>query len=80
MLADLRLLFDSLKQRAGSENWDTNGLTLFAAVFGIAAIPTVVFPHARTLYPAPASSGSTCGSSSCGGGGGCGGGCGGCGS
>jgi uncharacterized protein (TIGR04222 family) len=84
MLADLRLLFSSLKSRAGaaSENWGTNELTLLAAVFGIAAIPTSVSPYARTLYPAAASSssGSSCGSS-CGGGGGCGGGgCGGCGS
>jgi uncharacterized protein (TIGR04222 family) len=98
MLADLRLLFSSLKKRSNSasENWDANELTLLAAVFGIAAIPTSVIPYARTLYPRAVSSdssgdfsGSSCGSSSCGGGGssscggggGCGGGgCGGCGS
>jgi uncharacterized protein (TIGR04222 family) len=90
MLAGLRSLFSSLKNRASSAsgNWSANELTLLGAVYGIAALPTSICPYARTLYPAAASSSdsggdsssSSCGSSSCGGGGGCGSGCGGCGS
>ena len=89
LLADLRTLFGSLKDRASglTPGGSTGELALLAAVFGMAALPTTVFPHAKTLYPKAASSSSfSCGSScgtSCGsscGGGGCGGGCGGCGS
>ncbi|HTM50887.1 MAG TPA: TIGR04222 domain-containing membrane protein [Bryobacteraceae bacterium] len=83
LLADLSSLFRSLKDRAASFLPGSNPteLALLTAVFGIAALPVDVFPHARSLYPAPSSSsgdsGSSCGSSC---GGGCGGGCGGCGS
>jgi len=92
-LADLRTLFGSLKDRASgiSPGGATGELALLAAVFGMAALPTSVFPHAKALYPKATSSGSSSWGSSCGsscgsccgsscGGGGCGGGCGGCGS
>jgi uncharacterized protein (TIGR04222 family) len=81
LLADLGTLFSSLKERSSSfhPGSNPNELALLGAVFGVAAIPIDVFPHAKTLYPQPApSSDSSCGSSC--GGGGCGGGCGGCGS
>jgi uncharacterized protein (TIGR04222 family) len=83
LLADLSSLFRSLKDRAASflPGSNPSELALLTAVFGIAALPADLFPHAKTLYPAPSSSsgdsGSSCGSSC---GGGCGGGCGGCGS
>ena len=82
MVASLRRLFGSLKERAAG--WlpreNPSDLLMLAAVFGAASVPTAAFPYMKSLYP-KASSGS-CGSS-CGsgcGGGGCGGGCGGCGS
>ena len=90
ILDDLRFLFGPLK-RQSSANRSYSDVALLAAVFGINAVPLIVFPYAKTLYPkAAASSGSSCGAS-CGsiggdsgggggcGGGGCGGGCGGCG-
>ncbi|HWJ41478.1 MAG TPA: TIGR04222 domain-containing membrane protein [Candidatus Limnocylindrales bacterium] len=84
-VANLRLLFNSLKLRGSSlvAGKDAGELLMLAAVFGVNTIPTTVFPHAKAMYPQAASSSSSCGSSSCGsscGGGGCGGGCGGCGS
>ena len=92
-LDDLRTLFGSLKGRASSlaRNANPNELLLMAAVFGLAAVPSTWFPHAKKLYPKAvaasngcgsscgASCGSSCGGGGCGGGG-CGGGCGGCGS
>jgi uncharacterized protein (TIGR04222 family) len=93
MLDDLRFLFGGLRSRLEA-TLTSNDVTLLAAVFGVAAIPLMVFPYARTLYPkavaAGESSSSSCGATtSCGssdgggggscGGGGCGGGCGGCG-
>jgi len=82
LLADLGTLFSSLKDRSASfhPGSNPNELALLAAVFGVAAIPRGLFPHAKTLYPVSSgdSGGSSCGSSC--GGGGCGGGCGGCGS
>ena len=82
MVASLRHLFGSLKERAAG--WlpreNPSDLLMLAAVFGAASVPSAAFPYMKSLYP-KASSGS-CGSS-CGsgcGGGGCGGGCGGCGS
>jgi uncharacterized protein (TIGR04222 family) len=90
ILDDLRFLFGPLNSLP-STNLSYNDVALLAAVFGINAVPLIVFPYARTLYPkAAASSGSSCGAG-CGsiggdswggggcGGGGCGGGCGGCG-
>jgi len=89
MLDDLRLLFSGLRSRS-SATLTANDVALLAAVFGVAAIPLVVFPYTRTLYPkamdaarqpwggsSTSSCGATCGSSSCGGGGCGGGGCGG---
>lgn len=93
MLSDLRFLFSGLRSRS-SATFTSNDVALLAAVFGAAAIPLMVFPHARTLYPKAVAAGqggssSSCGAVSCGssggdggggcGGGGCGGGCGGCG-
>ena len=88
MQSSLRTLFSGLKERAASllPGRNANELLLLAAVFGIAMIPSNVFPYTKELYPqASGASGSSCGSScgsGCGGGGcgGCGGGCGGCGS
>jgi uncharacterized protein (TIGR04222 family) len=96
-LSHMRSLFEGLRQRASTfiPRANTIELLMLGAVFGMGALPSGAFPHARTLYPRAASGasstgcGSTCGSScgssgsSCGsscGGGGCGGGCGGCGS
>jgi uncharacterized membrane protein YgcG len=85
MVASLRTLFQSLKQRASTlmPGSAPNELLLLSAVYGVGALPTDSFPFIKKLYPqASASSSSSCGSS-CGsgcGGGGCGGGCGGCGS
>jgi uncharacterized protein (TIGR04222 family) len=91
LLRDLQTMFGSLQDRVSTlrPGSNPNELVLLGAVFGIAAIPIGMFPHAKTLYPRAVSStggsdGSSCGScgsscgSSCGGGGG--GGCGGCGS
>ena len=93
ILADLRTLFDALRQRADQLRpyTSTSELALLMAVFGLNAVPAMAFPFGRAFKPASTASscGSTysCGSSSgggCGGGGsscgGGGGGCGGCGS
>jgi uncharacterized protein (TIGR04222 family) len=93
LLADLRTLFGSLRDRALvlRPGGGTSELALLAAVFGLAAVPAATFPFVPALYPrvtregSGSSCGSSCGSSSggsscgssCGGGGG--GGCGGCG-
>ena len=94
ILADLRTLFDALRQRADQLRpyTSTSELALLMAVFGLNAVPAMAFPFGRAFKPASTASscGSTysCGSSSSGGGcggggsscGGGGGGCGGCGS
>ena len=82
MLADLRMLFSALRERARSMRAPTGGndIALLAAVFGTASLP-VSFGYIDKLFRKPPREGSSsCGSggSSCGGGCG-GGGCGGCG-
>ncbi len=84
LLADLRRLFQRLRDRASSirPGGASAEAALLAAVFGLGALPDTGFGFVRRLYPraAESSGGSSCGSgcgSSCGGG--CGGGCGGCG-
>ena len=80
MLADLKSLFARLKDRAKAlrGGGQTNEAALLAAVFGLSALPAASFPFMEKLYPAKASSGSSCGtSSSCSSGSSCGGGCGG---
>ena len=49
LLADLRTLFGSLKNRASglTPGGATGELALLAAVFGMAALPTTVFPMPR---------------------------------
>jgi uncharacterized protein (TIGR04222 family) len=97
-LQDVKTLFANLQLRASTlrPGGSTADLAWLASAYGLAAVPTGVFPHASALKPPPraqdfASGGSSsdgswfssCGSSSCGGGcggGSCGGGCGGCGS
>ncbi len=85
MLKDIRNLCSGLKTRVNSIRPGSSPaeLAMFAAVFGVAALPVTQFGYAQTLFPQAGSSsscGSSCGSSD-GGGGGCGGGgCGGCGS
>jgi uncharacterized protein (TIGR04222 family) len=85
MLKDIRKLCSGLQTRVNSirPGGSPAELAMFAAVFGVAALPMTQFGYAQTLFP-QAGSGSSCGSScgsSDGGGGGCGGGgCGGCGS
>ena len=87
LLADLKVLFARLKARANklASGGQTNEAALVAAVFGIAVLPSLLFPFVDKLYPVKSSdsgssgsgssdSGSSCGSSC---GGGCGGGCGG---
>ena len=82
LLADRRLLFKRLKERAGSlrPGGAPGDTALLAAVFGLGALPAAGFPWARRIFPRASNhSGSSCGAScgsSCGGGGG---GCGGCG-
>lgn len=81
-LADLRLLFKRLKDRAktlaaGGAGSDA---ALLAAVFGLAALPAAAFPQVERLYPrqssdSSAGGGSSDSSSGCGSS--CGGGCGG---
>ena len=85
-LQDLRLLFNRLRQRVSAlePGTATPDLTLAAAVFGVAVLPSSRFTYLRQLFPYASNPSSSCGSSSggCGGGssGGCGGGgCGGCG-
>jgi uncharacterized protein (TIGR04222 family) len=93
LLDALKTRYARLEQRG--EEIKTGGgsheLVLLAAIFGLAALPTLALAQAQALFPrgmasatAGSSCGSSCGSSSCGsgsscGGGGCGGGCGGCG-
>ena len=91
LLADMRNLFASLKERRDTlrPGGATSELAWFASVFGLTAVSAALFPHIDVLQsrrrPQTSSSGfwhsSSCGSG-CGGGcsGGCGGGCGGCGS
>lgn len=65
---------------------ETKSAAIFAALFGVAALPTYNFPYVAELFPkaiqSPGGNGSSggcgCGGGGCGGGG-CGGGCGGCG-
>jgi uncharacterized protein (TIGR04222 family) len=92
LLADLRVLFRGLRQRAASiaPGGATNEAALIAAVFGLPAATVGAWGAAGTFFAAPSSSSSSsCGSSSsscsssscgssCGGGGSSG--CGGCGS
>jgi uncharacterized protein (TIGR04222 family) len=82
MLADLRMLFSALRERARSIRVPTSGndIALLAAVFGTESLP-LRFGYVDRLFRKPhTESSSSCGSggSSCGGGCG-GGGCGGCG-
>ena len=84
MIADLRTLFGSLKDRSSNLQ---NGASpaefaLMAAVFGMSAVPQAKELFPRAAAASGSSCGSTCGSSSSGGDGGGGdggGGCGGCG-
>ena len=85
VLADLRRLFERLRDRAptvrpGGASADA---ALLAAVFGLGVLPAEHFAYATALFPkarrSSGSCGSSCGSSCGGGGSGCGGGCGGCG-
>jgi uncharacterized protein (TIGR04222 family) len=88
LLADLRVLFSGLRQRADRPA-SGGEVALLAGVFGAAVLPLAVFPHGEVLAgrsepggrgcsASVSSCGSTC--SSGGGDGGGGGGCGGCGS
>ena len=89
MLADLRTLFSSLKNRAGMirPGGATGEAVLLMAVFGVTALPQTSFPIIKEFEEKKRSSITTCGAtgcgsstSSCSGGSGCGGsGCGGCG-
>lgn len=81
----LRTVQDLLRRlRKGSTRLKAGGATnealLLAAVFGIAALPAALFPHAHEMFPRHPVSGSAGSDSGCGDGdgGGCGG-CGGCG-
>lgn len=79
-LADMQTLFTPLKQRASrlTTRDATDEAVLFAAVFGLAALPATAYPFAATLRQREAAGGDGGGGSSgCGSGGG--GGCGGCG-
>jgi uncharacterized protein (TIGR04222 family) len=97
VLRDLRSLYGDLRRRADSIAPGSGGeLALLAGVFGLAAVPVAVFPHATALAGPRAgdgwssssfASGTSCGGGpSCGGGSSCGGSscggssCGGCGS
>jgi uncharacterized protein (TIGR04222 family) len=94
LLDELKLRYARLEER--SEQIQAGGgsheLVLVAAIFGLAALPTLAHAQVQALFPLGMSRssagsggcGSSCGCSSCGGGGGCGGGgcgggCGGCG-
>jgi uncharacterized protein (TIGR04222 family) len=78
MVADLRTLFGSLKERGEQSRWGVNPaeFALMAAVFGMSTVP-----ESKKLFPQSGSSscGSSCGSSDSGGSSCGGGGCGGCG-
>jgi hypothetical protein len=50
---------------------ETKSAAIFAALFGVAALPTYNFPYVETLFPKAFESSGGCGC----GGGGCGGGC-----
>lgn len=87
-LADVTNLYSGLRTRVDSfsPSMASAEVAMFAAVFGVASLPSIQFPHARTLLPQSTSGssgssdgGSSCGSSSDGGSSGGGGGCGGCG-
>lgn len=87
VLADLQTLFAGLRGRPGSimPGVQTEDFALWAAVFGMAALPASfsfdrLFPKARTTSSCGSGCGSDSGSGGSCGGGGCGGGCGGCGS
>jgi len=83
----LQALTALLKRGKGAERLRPGGATsealLWAAVFGVFALPSTAFGFIHEIYPRPTSSdggssgdsggGSSCGSSGCGGGGGCGG-------
>lgn len=93
-LADMRTLFEPLRQRSGSfiPRSNNDEVLLMAAVFGVTSLPNSTYPYAHKLFAKSAGSGgdagcgagTSCGSSdggggsSCGSSGGCGGG-GGCG-
>lgn len=88
LLADMRRLFSRLRARAGEfqPGYATTDLTLAAAVFGVAVLPSARFAYVKRVFPkAKSSSSPSCGGTSCGtscgggGGGDGGGGCGGCG-
>jgi uncharacterized protein (TIGR04222 family) len=69
LLADLRVLFRGLRQRAASiaPGGATNEAALIAAVFGLPAVTVGTWGTAGTFFAAPARrDGSGCGSSSCG--------------
>jgi uncharacterized protein (TIGR04222 family) len=76
-LASVRTLFMGLRDRAASlrPGGATREVLWLTALFGVALLPSAVFPVAAYAWPKPASSssGSSCGSSGGGGGGGCGG-------
>ena len=83
-LSSLQTLMQRLKDRATRvmPGGATNEAVLFAAVFGIHALPAEAFPFVERTYPKPKSSsdsgggsdgGGSSDSSGCGGGGGCGG-------
>lgn len=81
-LATVQALVGRLKNRAPTlkSGGATNEALLLASVFGLAALPSTMFPFMEELFPRPKPSsgdgggdgGSSC-SSGCGGGGGCGG-------
>lgn len=86
-LSQFRTRFGWLKDRAASifPGGETNELAILAAVYGLGAVPSILFPYVEKLQPKKRTSdgggcGSSCSSCSSCGGGGCGGGCGGCGS
>ena len=83
VLADLRRLFERLRDRAATvrPGGASAEAALLASVFGLGVLPAEHFSYATALFPKAKRSSGSCGSScgsSCGGGG-CGGGCGGCG-
>jgi uncharacterized protein (TIGR04222 family) len=88
-LRGLERLYTAARGRLAQNVSGANGFdaSLVAAVYGLAALPTLQFPYLARVFPVPKTtqSGGSNGSSSCSscgsscGGGGCGGGCGGCG-
>jgi uncharacterized protein (TIGR04222 family) len=79
-LGHMRSLFESLRLRSSTfiPHANTSELLLLGAIFGIAALPSSVFPYTRTLYRramavgASSRGGSSCGSSCSSGGSSCG--------